>query len=176
MSDSCLHLYLMRHGQSHLGGVLDDFNRTLTSAGKRAVQRQALCLSHPDGIRPDCIFCSTAKRSRQTAELLFSVFTGTPVFFRESLYLAPAFRILSLLRETDMIFHRILLVGHTSGLDQLTAVLTNPNTSYHFEPTDCLSLTLSVPKWRDIHTGSASIDKFYRLPPAQDTFFPKLNH
>jgi len=161
MLDTRLRLYLMRHGQSHVGGVLDDFNRTLTLSGKHAVQRQAALLCQPEGIRPDCIFCSTAKRSRQTADLLASVFIGTPVFQRESLYLAPAFRMLNLLQKTDIIFRRILLIGHAPGLDQLTAVLTHPNNRFHFHPADCLSLTLSISNWRDIQIGSAVLDRCF---------------
>jgi phosphohistidine phosphatase len=162
MSDFHLHLYLMRHGQSHVGGVWGDFNRSLTRTGKRSVRRQAICLSQPEGIRPDCIFCSTANRSRQTAALLASVFVGTSVFPRESLYLAPAFRILKVLRETDVIFRRILLIGHAPGLDQLTAVLTHPDNHFHFDPADCLALTLSVPNWQDLQTGSAFVDACFR--------------
>jgi len=114
----------MRHGLACQRGVTDDFQKPLSALGQKEVQAQTDRFRQPDGIRPDCIFCSTAVRARQTVELLSELFIGTPIFFRESLYLAPAFRVLDLIRETDSLFHRIMVVGHNPGLEQLIPLLS----------------------------------------------------
>ena len=157
------YLYLMRHGLARSKGLTDDFQKPLSAIGKKDVRAQMEKFRQTDGIRPDCILCSTAVRAQQTVELLSELFVGTPVFFRESLYLAPAFRVLELIRETDTLFHRIMIVGHNPGLEQLIPILTTPLTRPTLQPADCASLLTDTPDWKSLTTGRATLDRFFQV-------------
>lgn len=158
-----LQLYLMRHGSISSDSSSTDFYVSLSQSGIHDVLTQRERFKKSDGIRPDCIFCSTAKRTRETVELLGDLFVGTPVFFRDTLYLAPAFRIMDLLRQTDSIFRRIMIIGHTPGLEQLTSVLTSDDVRLRFYPADCLVLHLNLNDWSKLNTGCAEIEKKYTV-------------
>lgn len=158
-----LKLYLMRHGMVSLDSDSVDFRVSLSQNGIRDVLSQRERFKKSDGIRPDCIFCSTAKRARETADLLDDLFVGAPVFFRDTLYLAPAFRIMDLVRQTDSIFRRIMIIGHTPGLEQLTAVLTSDDVRLRFHPADCVSLRVNLNSWEKLNTGCAEIEKSFLI-------------
>lgn len=154
-------LYLMRHGAVSLDSDVSDFRMSLSQKGIRDVLLQRERFKKADGIRPDCIFCSTATRARETVDLLDDLFVGAPVFFRDTLYLAPAFRMMDLLRQTDPIFRRIMLIGHTPGLEQLTAVLTADDVRLRFHPADCLALRVNLDSWEKLNTACAEIEKSF---------------
>lgn len=156
-----LKLYLMRHGSISADSASSDFNVMLSQRGVQEVLSQRDRFKKSDGIRPDCIFCSTAKRARETADLLDDLFLGAPVLFRDTLYLAPSFRIMDLLRQTDSIFRRIMVIGHTPGLEQLTAVLTADDVRLRFHPADCLALRVNLDTWENLNTACAEIEKSF---------------
>ena len=156
-----LTLYLMRHGAVSLDSDVSDFRMSLSQKGIRDVLLQRERFKKADGIRPDCIFCSTATRARETVDLLDDLFVGAPVFFRDTLYLAPAFRMMDLLRQTDAIFRRILMIAHTPGLEQLTSVLSSEDVRLHFHPADCVVLRIHENNWDKINTGCAEIEKVF---------------
>ena len=157
-------LYLMRHGRAKPGRGTDDFKRPLSVAGIQTVQWQRERFKEPSGIRPDCILCSTAKRARETAGILKDLFIGTPVFCREALYLAPAFRILDVLNNMDEVFRRILIIGHHPGLEQTIGVLTQPENKQNLAPGDCAVLRLNTPNWRSLEPGCGVIEKIFSVP------------
>ena len=154
------YLYLMRHGSAKWKGILSDFDRPLSRVGISEVCRQRQRFRQPDGIRPDCILCSTSLRTRQTAEHLRKLFIGTPLFLKETLYLATAFRLMEVLRETDPIFRRVLLVGHQPGLTQLTGLLTAPENTMDFRPADCVAIKIKT-DWCDLGTGCGELQKIW---------------
>ena len=153
------YLYLMRHGQAESGGV--DFDRALSACGKKQIKAQVAQFKKPIGIRPDGIFCSTARRTKETAESLAKLFKGVPVFYRETLYLAPTSRLLDLVREVDDVFSRILIIGHNPGLEQLVSLLDKNGACIPMKPADCITLCLNSEKWSDVQAGVGEIQKIY---------------
>lgn len=156
-------LYLMRPGTAARRGAKYDFSAPLSRRGVREVMHQIRQFRAVGGIRPDCIFCSTAARSRQTAELLMNLFVGTPILFWDSLYLAPSFRILDVLKDTDEIFRRLMIIGHHPGLEQMTAVLTTPEHRRILAPGECVSIALNTTAWSDLKQGDGRIQKIFPI-------------
>ena len=157
------YLYLMRPGTVARHGIKYDFKAPLSRRGVREVLHQVKQFRAVGGIRPDCIFCSTATRSRQTAELLLNLFVGTPILFRDTLYLAPSFRILGVLKETDEIFRRLMVIGHHPGLEQMTAVLTTPEHRRPLAPGECVSIALNTVAWSALKQGDGRIQKIFPI-------------
>ncbi len=154
------YLYLMRHGQSKKTEI-NDFFRPLSLKGNKDVLIQAEQFKLPTGIRPDCIYCSTAVRTKQTAELLKTVFKGVPVFYRETLYLAPSYRIMDVIKETDEIFQRIMVIGHHPGLEQTLGVIADNGNIRLLKPADCAVLSLNIRNWTELKTACGHLEQIY---------------
>ena len=153
-------VYVMRHSLAQRGMV--DFDRPLSLQGKQALLRQIKQFEKIDGIRPDCLLCSTAKRARQTAEILSELFIGTPVFYHEALYLASKERIVEQLRQTDNLFKRILIIGHNPGLEQFISLLDCLHNNQTLNPADCVALRVFVSDWQQLKTGTGEVQKIFR--------------
>ena len=154
------YVYVMRHSLAQ-GGVVD-FDRPLSKQGKQAVLKQIKQFEKVDGIRPDCLLCSTAKRARQTAEMLSELFIGIPVFYHESLYLAPKERIIEQLHQTDNLFKRILIIGHNPGLERLISLLDCLHNSQTLNPADCVVLKVLISDWQQLKIGTGEVQKIFR--------------
>ena len=154
------YVYVMRHSFAQGGRV--DFDRPLSRQGKQAVLRQIKQFEKVDGIRPDCLLCSTAKRARQTAEMLSKLFVGTPVFYHESLYLAPQERVIWQLHQTDNLFKRILIIGHNPGLERFISLLDCLHNNQTLNPADCVALKALISDWQQLKTGMGAVQKIFR--------------
>ena len=78
------------------------------------------------GLAPDIVLVSTAARTIETLEKLHP-WDETPLIEAlESLYLAPAARMLSILRDTPKTARSVLVIGHNPGLHQLALLLAGP--------------------------------------------------
>lgn len=149
-------IYLMCPGAVGRRPRCSDYERPLSPTGRRAVLHQIQVFRDRPTVRPDCLIVSTARRSRQTAYLLSQLFVGAPVFFRETLYLAPSFRILEVLHHTDEIFRRVMIIAHRPGLEQLLMFLTPSGQSHTLHPADCVALAVDKP-WAALQAGDCPI-------------------
>ncbi len=156
------YLYIMRHGAADSDcGVLNDFNRPLSQKGIRETIRLIELMQQKKLRKPDCILCSTALRARQTTELLRRLFPEALVLYREGLYLAPVFRIISALNEMDNIFETVMVVGHHPGLEQAISYLTESVDQPVLQPSDCAVVRLPYPcAWRSLLPGVGQMHLF----------------
>jgi phosphohistidine phosphatase len=118
-------LYLIRHGQAEERGDAwpDDSKRPLTAEGMARLRKSARGLARL-GVSFDVILTSPLVRTRQTADVVASVYEPRPhVVVAESL--APGVSHHAVL--TDLEKHarrtRIALVGHEPGIGELAARL-----------------------------------------------------
>jgi len=160
MVDTNRYVYVMRHALAQSGAV--DINRPLSQKGKKAVFNQIEKFEKVDGIRPDCLLCSSARRARQTAEILLNFFVGIPVFYYESLYLASRERVMELIHRTDNLFKRILIIGHNPGLEQFISLLDCLHQIQNLNPADCIALKVLISDWQQLKTGTGQIQKIFR--------------
>ncbi len=116
-------LYILRHAQSPMLPSGDDFNRPLSQKGCDDMADLAKTLREQD-IAPSCVFCSPAKRTRQTLDILLPDLPDPAITFPETLYNAPAGVLYELLKNTDDKHHSVLLLGHNPGMHQIVAFLT----------------------------------------------------
>jgi phosphohistidine phosphatase len=112
-------LMLMRHAKSDRSDPgARDFDRPLTSRGRKAVPQMAKWL-RKEGFAPGAILSSPAVRARETALLLARELglRESEVAWDEDIYdadLATLLRVIRRRAETDL-----LLVGHNPGFDDL---------------------------------------------------------
>lgn len=114
------HLYLLRHAKSSWDQpVLADHDRPLADRGRRAVKVLARYVEQ-QGIDPDLILCSTARRTRET---LGGVLPGRPAVFDNELYAAGHEQLLHRLRGIESEIRSVMIVGHNPALQMLTLSL-----------------------------------------------------
>ncbi|HRX83009.1 MAG TPA: histidine phosphatase family protein [Pirellulaceae bacterium] len=118
-------LLILRHAKSNWADPgMTDHNRPLNSRGKHDAPRIGQLLRE-QGLVPDLILSSTAKRARSTAKRVVEggELTCEPQLLDE-LYLAPAATYVALLRRQAAEHGRILVIGHNPGLEELVLLLT----------------------------------------------------
>lgn len=113
-------LMVLRHGKSAWGdAALDDFERPLKGRGRKDTAAIAELL-YEEGLLPELVLCSSARRTRETWEALASSWgDATPECrFVDALYLASAPGIERVLSEEPRDERRVLLIGHNPGLQE----------------------------------------------------------
>src|SRR5579863_2056432 len=116
-------LLLLRHAKSSWDDPkLSDRDRPLNKRGQRsaAAMRKAM---EELGLAPDLILVSPARRTRETLAAL-EPWNDTPLVEPlESLYLASAGQLLSVLRQTNETVRSAMLIGHNPGMHELAVSL-----------------------------------------------------
>ena len=113
----------MRHGEAEGRGAEGDKARALTPRGAADCRRLAAHLKG-EGAAWDTILCSSARRARESAQLLSAGVDAPPALdVRPELYLAGAEGLLMHLRELPDTASAVLLVGHNPGLHTLSRFL-----------------------------------------------------
>ena len=126
-------LLLLRHAAAAgkgPGGA--DRERPLTPDGRRAAEALGRRLKS-DGINPDHVLCSPARRAQETLERIAVALDGLPpADVNDVLYLADSQALLELLRAAPAETRCLLLIGHNPGLEELVRALAGPaNTAVH---------------------------------------------
>ncbi len=118
-------LLLLRHAAaSPVEPPLDDHERPLTAAGRRAAASMGLRLARA-GLRPGAILCSTALRAQQTyAGLAAALRRDVPVRFDSQLYLANLAGLVDRVARAPPGSGTLMIIGHNPGLQQLAVWLT----------------------------------------------------
>ena len=161
-------LYLFRHAKSSWNDpTLDDFKRPLKRRGVEACATIAAYMRR-QRIVPDLVICSTARRARQTLELV-SRHLGHEFETRscDALYMASAAEILAELRVVDDATASVMVVGHNPGLAELAHGLVRSGEPAALDalaikfPTAALaSLELACESWAEVAPGGARLVAF----------------
>jgi phosphohistidine phosphatase len=137
-------LILMRHAHANWDdNRWPDFDRPLTPRGEEQAPRMGQRLAR-HGIRPDKIICSSAVRTRQTAEHVAGELNCTDRIQAETrLYLCPVSTWELAIDRFPEEWNTIVAVGHNDGLEQLVSYLRQQPT--HVPPAGVSIIQL--PQW-----------------------------
>jgi len=148
-------LYLLRHGQAEHGFSLDDFDRSLTPAGISQLTSLAMALKR-QSFYPDHVYCSPARRTQQTVEILTEQIDYTlPVDFLKDIYEASVRTLFEIVTGTDESFDNILIVGHNPGLSYLYDYLTSSSFG-DMTPGELVKIEFENQKWFEVTKGSGT--------------------
>jgi phosphohistidine phosphatase len=118
-------LHLLRHAKSSWDESVEDHERALSRRGREAARRVGESLPAALGAL-DLVLCSTALRTRETAELALAGFS-LRVLHQDALYLAGCAALLRHLRGIDEGAGAVLVIGHNPGLHELALALASPD-------------------------------------------------
>lgn len=154
-SDQTRQLILLRHAKSDWPDV-PDRERPLAKRGRRDAPRMGRWL-HEHGYQPDVVVCSSARRARQTWDLVAPELDGSPaVRFEPRAYAASAQTLLYLVQELPSRYRTALLVAHNPGLAELASTLAAPAPAGH-GPRPGISLPTAAAAIFEFHDDWSSL-------------------
>lgn len=153
-------LFLLRHAQASMNAPTDR-ERPLTEHGVTQAEELGETMTRL-GYLPNYVYCSPAKRTRQTFEKL-GLSIKTPEF-PERLYNAPGGDILSFIQSTNDDVQNLLVVAHNPGIHQMAAMLAADDHEEYFRkvhmayaPGTLTVLEYKGARWSDIQRGENTI-------------------
>ena len=118
-------LVLFRHAKSAWPDV-PDHERPLAGRGIRAAPVMGRWL-RDEGLVPDLVLCSTARRARETWQHAQAGLAATPpVSFEGKIYGEDSRELLALIRDVPPATGTLLLIGHNPAIEDLALMLTAP--------------------------------------------------
>ena len=157
-----LTLHLLRHAKSSWDdpGVADAA-RPLAPRGERAARKLARRLTR-EGVSPGLVLCSSARRARQTLELIRPALPGAPgILVEDGLYAASGPELMARLRQVPAGTDEVMLIGHNPGIHDLALALAGdaaPAGLREQLPTGALaSLRFGAATWADVGPGGGAV-------------------
>lgn len=161
-------LMLLRHAKSELAiAGQRDHERGLAARGREAAPMVGAYMAQ-HGLVPDKALVSTARRARETWDLVAAAFAKKPaVAYEERIYEAGPKAILGALRQTNDAVHALLVVGHNPGLQELCKLLVASGDIearqrlFEKYPTAGLAvIDFPIDKWSELHPHGGRLDRF----------------
>jgi phosphohistidine phosphatase len=122
-------LHLLRHAKSSWKEEVEDHERRLNRRGREAARRVGRALPAAVGTL-DLVLCSSARRTRETLELIIVEFAVRPPSVLEhELYEASKDELMDRLRRLEEEIDNVLLIGHNPGLHDLAIAIADANTA-----------------------------------------------
>jgi phosphohistidine phosphatase len=147
-------LLVLRHAKSSWReSELADHDRPLNKRGKRDAPRMGE-LMRVEGLLPELILTSSAKRALNTAKLVAEAcgFDGEIQVSRD-LYAAGPEEFISALCALSDELETVMVVGHNPGLEELVEALTEEAPAM---PTAALAqIALDIERWADLEEEEA---------------------
>ena len=149
-------LLLLRHAKSDWAEeALPDKERPLAPRGVKAARQLAVRLKEKP-IEVDLVLCSTARRTRETLELIRPALGKADIKFEDGLYGAGADDLIVRVRHVPKKIGAVLVIGHNPGIEEAAWLLLGPDRAPGHFPTGALaSMRFAVEDWRSIQEGSA---------------------
>jgi phosphohistidine phosphatase len=161
-------VYLLRHAKSSWKDrSLADRDRPLAGRGKRAAKAVAGHIE-AEGIRPDLVLCSPARRTRETLERVEAAFgEQVEVRFEEALYAASEAELLASLRALPAEVQSVMIIGHNPGIEELALGLASEGAERarmkEKYPTAALAtIDLPADAWRTVERASGELIAYVR--------------
>jgi phosphohistidine phosphatase len=156
-------LHLLRHAKSSWADEdLTDHERPLAPRGRRAATAIAEHLRE-HGVAPELVLCSSARRARETLELVApGLGPVARVLIEDGLYGATAEDLLDRLHEVPASTASVMLVGHNPAMQDLALALAAPGAEVErlrakFPTGAFATLRITAGGWADLHRRGAEL-------------------
>ncbi len=144
-------LFLLRHGEAGFSQG-SDFQRQLTEKGRENLVRMGKSLDKKLK-SVDLMYCSTAQRTMETADLIGKYITIKESMFTKVIYHGDMGDLIALLEKTSSSVDSCLLVGHNPTISLLLAHLSDEN-YLGLQPGMMAVIDLEISEWKMIGFGT----------------------
>ncbi len=162
-------LSILRHAKSSWSDLaLPDFERPLAPRGWKAAPLMGRHM-RSIGLSPDKVLCSTAVRTRETANLALAEVGARdlPIVYDAAIYEASAPALMERLRRLEPEIDHLLMIGHNPGLQDLILSLTGERLEGPYAtiadklPTGALVVVdLTIDDWSQVGRGCGTVRHF----------------
>lgn len=158
-------LLFLRHAKSSWDEPgTDDYERPLAPRGRRAAAVMGVYL-HDEGLTPDLVLCSGARRARDTWEIVSGALARRPpVEHDAALYMIAPDQLLKRLRKAPDTAASVLVVGHEGGVDDLARRLAangpaalRRRLAEKFPTAALAVLALDLERWAELAEGRGTL-------------------
>jgi phosphohistidine phosphatase len=158
-----LRLTLIRHANAEWkDSNIDDFERPLNPRGVREAESIGKLLMTKELV-PELMLVSSARRTKQTAEILARVLElpARRVRHADQLYLAGLSVILALAQTTAPEVSHLAIVGHNPGLSELARSLAPEGTPVaELSTGSACTLTFAAESWAELAAGASHATRY----------------
>lgn len=149
-------LFLLRHGEASFSQG-SDFQRQLTKKGRENLIRLGKSLDQKH-MYVDLMYCSSAERTMQTADLIRKTIPIKESIFTKDIYHGDLGDIISLLEKTSSSVNTCLLIGHNPVISLLLSHLSDEN-YLGLQPGMMAILDLEIADWKMIGFGTGTLNE-----------------
>ncbi|MEL5956455.1 histidine phosphatase family protein [Streptomyces sp. CLV115] len=159
-------LIVLRHAKSARPDGVPDHQRPLAGRGRRDAPAAGRWLREAHCV-PDLVICSTARRTRQTWDLVAAQLDASPeVVFEPRVYEASASALAAVVRDVPERRRTVLLIGHQPGVQDLVLslvgggddeVLARARAKF---PTSAVAVLVVPSAWAQLAPGTAALVDF----------------
>lgn len=165
-----LHLY--RHAKAAEGAVGgNDHARALAKRGIKSAKAMAEHFDATD-FSVDHVYCSTARRTRETYDHVARTLGNTPMSFRDRLYLIDVGELMDFIHSLPDAIDSAMLIGHNPGFYIAALMMVKEASRGRGEELDALkekfptgalcSIAFDVKHWKSIKAGGGTLTAFIR--------------
>lgn len=153
-------LILLRHAHAEPPDAGQaDLDRPLSPEGLAEAEAAGRWLAE-QGLVPDCVLCSPARRTRETLEAVLGAIGYVEQRLDDAIYDATP-GTLAELADNHRDAERLLLVGHNPGLERLAALMhSGQSGDYRGMPPGAIA-HLRLPVGAEVEPGAASLADFW---------------
>lgn len=153
-------LILLRHAHAMPANPGQaDLDRPLSPEGLAEAEAAGRWLAD-NGLVPDCVLCSPARRTRETLEAVLAAVGYIDQRLEPGIYEATPGTLVAL-ADAHCEAERLLVVGHNPGLEQLVALMhSGQSGDYRGMPPAGIAV-LSLPAGAPMEPGVASLAAFW---------------
>ncbi|MET8405362.1 histidine phosphatase family protein [Streptomyces sp900116325] len=159
-------LIVLRHAKSAWPDGVPDHERPLAGRGRRDAPAAGRWLREVS-CTPDLVICSTARRARETWELVAPELGRRPmVVFEPRVYEASASALVNVLRETPEQWRSVLLIGHQPGVQDVVLSVAGDGDDEALArarvkfPTTAVAVLALPGTWAQLAPGTAALTAF----------------
>ncbi len=157
-------LYILRHAKSDWSDPnLDDFDRGLKKRGKNDIKLISNWLKE-QGIQPDFIISSPAKRAKKTLKVLKNILNikKDDIKFDSNVYEANIEYLVDMLSKLDDRENEVLLIGHNPSLNELAGFLSDTIIT-NIPTSGIVAIEFDIKSWSEIKNTKGNII-FFQYP------------
>lgn len=156
-----MRLFLLRHGDAGFElGVTKDIERKLTEKGQGQARSVNIWLENQLSASAIRVYCSGAKRTRQTCKLAIDNLSVDEVTYHDEIYYATYKELLAFVNQISTDVEDVLLIGHNNAISDFASYILDKEVLF---PTGGIIAIVfpMIDKWEEVGCGTGSEEQRY---------------